>query len=595
MIEAYPIIKPDIKLRWYQEELFDDILSGKSRKVIYVAPRRSGKDTLGFIIGIYQALMKTCLIYHVLPKRTQARRCVFDAINDYEKRFLDFIPKEAIRSINKADMVITLHNNSQIHILGGDTYDTSLVGTNPYGIILSEYALMNPNVFSYVRPIIASNRGWCLIISTPRGKNHLYHLFETAKKLPDWKVVLQKTSEIQHIPEDVLASERAQMDEELYLQEYECDFNRGVTGSWYMNYLDTARMEGRITHVPYDPGLVVHAVFDIGVNDPTTIIWFQVTDSQNSIRIIDCYSNKDLGMDHYARVLQDKKYRMGSIFAPHDIKVREFGAGAVTRYEQARQLGVEFTLVDQVPIVDGIENAWRHFGKVWIDESKCRSLIDALENYRKEWNEQQQMHLPRPVKSWACFTADTLVITLDGFKKIVDITDNDAILTDMGWERCTNSFIVRKKADLVELTFNDGSTVRCTPDHLFRTYKGWIYAEYLTEDVKIDRVEPYITNKPLRCINIKYLDEKEDVYCITVPFSGYFSLFNGAIVKNCHYADAFRYLFLTLHKTQRGMTYEEYERERAIALLSNKNPWGNAPNPFGIPFGPNYDQRIKRY
>ena len=108
------------------------------------------------------------------------------------------------------------------------------------------------------------------------------------------------------------------------------------------------------------------------------------------------------------KILQDKPYTYGKHFAPHDIKVREWGGGAVTRYEKARQLGIDFTLVDQVGIIDGIENVWTHFNKFWIDAEKCRSLINALENYRKEWDEAKQMYLPRPVKSWASHFADAL-------------------------------------------------------------------------------------------------------------------------------------------------------------------------------------------
>ena len=86
--------------------------------------------------------------------------------------------------------------------------------------------------------------------------------------------------------------------------------------------------------------------------------------------------------------------------------MREWGGGAVTRYEKARQLGLNFTLIEQVPIIDGIENVWTHFNKFWIDQEKCRSLIDSLENYRKEWDEAKQIYLNKPVKSWANHYAD---------------------------------------------------------------------------------------------------------------------------------------------------------------------------------------------
>lgn len=393
-------------LRWYQEGVWDAIDTGQYKRVLYVAARRCGKDIIGWNLAIRQCIKRVCLVFYVLPTYAQARKCVFDAITMDQMKFLDFLPSMLIESINQSEMKIRFKNGSILQCIGGDTYDTSLVGTNPYAVILSEYSLMPPDIFSFIRPILAANGGWCLIVGTPRGKNAMWQLFKIAQELPDWKVFVHKASEIHHIPDEVLAKERAEMDEGLYLQEYECSFERGISGSYYGTYLDNLKIKGQICHVPWEPGLLVYTAFDIGVNDATSIIWFSVVGDGTLIRVLDCYSNTGLGLDHYVRVIQDKPYNYGKHYAPFDIKVREWGGGAVTRYEKARQLGLEFTLVDQVPVMDGIENVWTHFNKFWIDKEKCRSLLDALENYRKEWDEQRQMYTNKPVKSWANHYAD---------------------------------------------------------------------------------------------------------------------------------------------------------------------------------------------
>lgn len=396
------------QLRWYQEEIFDTIEEGKSKRVLYLASRRCGKDVLGWNLAIRQCIKRVCLVFYVLPTYAQAKKAIFDAICIDGTKFLDFLPMELVEGINQSEMKVRFKNGSILQCIGGDSYDTSLVGTNPYAIVLSEYALMSSEIFSYVRPILAANGGWCLIVSTPRGKNHLWQLFKIAQELPEWKIFVHKASEIQHIPEEVLANERAQMDEGLYLQEYECSFERGIQGSYYGLYLDQLKLKGQICPVSWEPGLMVHTVWDIGVNDATTIIFYQQIGDGTIIRIIDCYSNNNLGLDHYVKILQDRPYKYGKHFAPHDIKVREWGGGAVTRYERARQLGITFNLVDDVGVIEGIENVWMHFNKFWINSDKCKSLIDALENYRKEWDEQKAMYLNKPVKSWANHYADTL-------------------------------------------------------------------------------------------------------------------------------------------------------------------------------------------
>lgn len=396
------------RLRWYQEEIFDTIEEGISKRVLYIASRRCGKDVLGWNLAIRQCIKRVCLVFYVLPTYAQAKKAIFDAITSEGVKFLDYLPMDLIDGINQSEMKIRFKNGSLLQCVGGDSYDSSLVGTNPYAVILSEFALMPSEIFSYIRPILAANGGWCLLVSTPRGKNHLWHLYKVAQELPEWKVFVHKASEIHHIPEEVLANERAQMDEGLFLQEYECSFERGIQGSYYGTYIDSLKLKGQICPVAWEPGLLVHTVWDIGVHDATTIIFYQQVGDGTVIRIIDCYSNNNLGLDHYVKLLQDKPYRYGKHFAPHDIKVREWGGGAVTRYEKARQLGITFSLVDQVGVNEGIENVWTHFGKLWINSEKCKSLVDALENYRKEWDDEKNMYLNKPVKSWANHYADAL-------------------------------------------------------------------------------------------------------------------------------------------------------------------------------------------
>jgi hypothetical protein len=48
-----------------------------------------------------------------------------------------------------------------------------------------------------------------------------------------------------------------------------------------------------------------------------------------------------------------------------------------------------------------------------------------------------------------------------------------------------------------------------------------------------------ITAKRARCVSVERLNEKQDVYCITVPSTGCFALAGGMIVANC--ADDWRY------------------------------------------------------
>ena len=89
-----------------------------------------------------------------------------------------------------------------------------------------------------------------------------------------------------------------------------------------------------------------------------------------------------------------------------------------------------------------------------------------------------------------------------------------------------------------------------------------------------------IVNKELAIKELKILNQNEDVYCISVPEVGHFSLANGAIVKNC---DSFRYMCLTLDQHQQGMTEEDARRGYNKVMYGSEQGFDNpfsSNNPF---------------
>lgn len=479
------LVLDQFELRPYQEELWDAVENHGYKKVLAIWPRRSGKDVSTFNLAIRWCLRRTTSVFYCLPTYGQARKCIWDAILIDGTKLLDMIPKSLILRINQSEMQIVFKNNSILQLIGADSYATSLVGCNPSLIVFSEWARCTEEAYSFARPILAANPiGTVIFLTTPLGKNHAWRMFETVKELPEWFVSLKKTSEIEHIPEEALEQEREQMSPELFAQEFECSFSRGQEGCVFGYDLEKMKQENRVTFLAYEPQMLTHLSIDIGVNDNTTIIWFQTTADNSLIKIIDCYSNRGLGLDHYADIIQRKPYwaRMGKLLAPFDLKVREWGGGAVTRYEKARQLGLNFTVLDQLDLEDSIENTKTHFPKIWIDKTNCASLVDALENYYREWDEKKQDYKREPVHNWAshyCFTGDTKVLTRNGMREIINILEGDEVLTLEGWQKCSNARLMRTNAQLVEITFQDGTKVRCTPDHMFLMENGWRSAEHL--------------------------------------------------------------------------------------------------------------------
>lgn len=282
----------------------------------------------------------------------------------------------------------------------------SLMGTNPQGIVFSEYALQDPRAYQHLRPILTANDGWAAFISTPRGRNALWDLWCIAQDNPNWFSYKLTVEETKHIPLSEIEQERAEgiMSDDLIQQEYYCSFSLGVEGAYYAKYLDAMRLENRITEVPWDASHVVHTSWDLGVRDSTCIILFQVIGQ--SVRIIETYENSKVGLEHYVEFLNKKSYVYGRHIAPHDIRVQEFGSG-LTRIEKARQLGIRFTVAPNLSVEDGIEAVRSTLGRIWIDV-KCLSLIKALENYRQEYDPKKKIYKNHPLHDIHSHIADAL-------------------------------------------------------------------------------------------------------------------------------------------------------------------------------------------
>jgi phage terminase large subunit len=181
------------------------------------------------------------------------------------------------------------------------------------------------------------------------------------------------------------------------------EYNLTVDGAIYAAELRQARVEGRITEVPYDPLLPVHTFWDLGVLDPTSI-WFAQY-SGGEIRIIDYYEASDLGLSAHAQVLLSKGYQYGKHFAPHDIQVRDFSTGR-TRLEAAAALGIRFEVVPRQSVEDGIHAARMMMPKCWFDSIRTKTGVNSLSNYRRAYNTSMGEFTATPVHDHTSHAAD---------------------------------------------------------------------------------------------------------------------------------------------------------------------------------------------
>lgn len=213
--------------------------TGKYDRFYLAWHRRAGKDVYGLDFARRRMEERTGTYWHLFPFHVQARRAIWNGIDARDgMKFIDraFPPQLRDKEPNNTEMSIDW-KGSHWQMLGSDNYDR-MVGSNPCGIVLSEWALCDPMAWEYIRPILIENGGWAMFITTFRGRNHAWRLFENVKHLENWYTSLRTVEQTfkhdgKRIVTDVdIQDARAEgMDESLIQQEFYCNPDAANTGA----------------------------------------------------------------------------------------------------------------------------------------------------------------------------------------------------------------------------------------------------------------------------------------------------------------------------------------------------------------------------
>jgi phage terminase large subunit len=402
--------------RPHQRRLWNHLRERDGKRAIAIWHRRAGKDEVCLHSTAVAAMVRAGNYWHCLPEYLQGRKAIWTAINPHtgRRRIDEAFPPKLRTSTNDNEMFIRFVNGSTWQVVGSDRYDAT-VGASVAGVVYSEWALANPSAWGYHRPMLEENDGWAVFISTPRGRNHCKDMFEHAKRTNNW------FAELLTAP-DTGTLTTAQLDEALaeyqalygidvgrlqFEQEYLCSFNAAILGSFYSYEMAQVRAEGRIVEIEPLPGVPMHRAWDLGVGDDTSIWWFQAVGAQ--LYILDHYAASGVGLEHYAGVIERRHaehgWLHGTDYVPHDAKVREFGTGR-TRVETMQGIGLKPMLVPDASKDDGI-NAVRRTLPLCVFHPRCEDGgISALEQYRREWDDEKKAFRASAVHDWTSHPAD---------------------------------------------------------------------------------------------------------------------------------------------------------------------------------------------
>lgn len=379
-------------------EQFMPLHARKTRWFIGVAHRRAGKtvaDINELVIGATKCRRTNPRFAYVAPQLNQAK----DIAWTYLKEYTAFLSPK----INESELWVELPGGARIRIYGADNPDR-LRGIYLDGVVLDEFGDMDPTIWTQViRPALSDRKGWAAFIGTPKGKNTFHRLWIEAEDDPDWTRLMLKASETGLLDAKELADAAKMMSDDEFAQEYECSFEAAVKGAYYGKEMNEAEDAERVTAVPYDPRLPVHTAWDLGVAD-STVIWF-IQAVGRETRVIDVLKGEGVGLDWYAKRLQERDYIWGNHYLPHDVEVRELGTGK-SRKEVLAGLGIKATVCPNIPIADGIQAVRMLLPTCWFDKVKCRQGIEAMRMYRRDYDDKRQEFRVNPLHDWTSHYAD---------------------------------------------------------------------------------------------------------------------------------------------------------------------------------------------
>lgn len=340
---------------------------------------------------------------------------------------------------------------------------------------------------SLLRPTIRADASELWFSWNPRKKSDPVDLLFRGSGLPTGATVVRANWSDNPFFPAVLEAERLdclRLTPEQYEHIWEGGYATVLEGAYFAACLADAKRENRIGKVGADPLMATRLFVDIGgtgAKADAFAMWVCQFVGRE-IRVLNYYEAIGQPIGAHLAWLREQNLGPGKaqFWLPHDGDSND----KVIDVSYASALRAAGYTVEVVPnqgkgaAKARIEAVRRRFPLIHFNEATTTPGREALGWYHEKKDDARNVGLG-PEHDWACFAPETKVLTRQGMCQISALPNQGEILTPCGWKRYINPRVTGRNAPLVEVAFSDGSTVKCTPEHLFLTVNGWKSAEHL--------------------------------------------------------------------------------------------------------------------
>ncbi len=337
----------------------------------------------------------------ILPFYNQAKSVAWDLL----KYYASVVPGV---KFNEQELRVDFPNFGRVRLFGADN-PNSLRGLKFWDVKLDEFQQHPPDMWKEVlMPACLDTQAPITFMGTIIGKGHLWRLHDEHKADPEWLCRYIKASQSKLIPPQILESERRIMGEAKFLQEYELEPMAVIDGAIYGTEMRWLRSNNHIVNIPIEENVDVDTYWDLGFGDYTVVVFLQKVGKER--RIIDCYHTHNQSLAETAKVLQEKGYRYGTHYLPHDAANHDLSTGIsrVDFLENALNSKGRTEVIERPKKKeDAVQSVKIHYQKLWIDQ-KLDRLLEALEMYQQEFDEKRGVFTEIPKHNWASHFADAV-------------------------------------------------------------------------------------------------------------------------------------------------------------------------------------------
>ncbi len=229
--------------------------------------RRWGKTTLAIDQMKACAVAKPTRIAYIAPTLQQARDIAWEQLKkDCAKAAI------SIREAPRLEIILpTQRGGESLIVLRGWEAVETLRGQQFDLIVIDEVAMMKnfwSNWQEVIRPTLTDTKGEVLFISTPKGFNHFYDLFNLQESDSDFKSYHFPSQDNPFLPYDEIEKAKQELSYERFAQEYMADFKK----TQGLVYKEFDRAKHVYNELPQDIRVVeTLAGIDFGFTNPCAI------------------------------------------------------------------------------------------------------------------------------------------------------------------------------------------------------------------------------------------------------------------------------------------------------------------------------------